>query len=281
MKKFYLGFITILLTALTMLTAAPSVYADCGPKPSVQIKVENPPEGDYYIDFFVEGYIDQYSGDDDLLAFLYSYNEDGYRARLRGSDGLGKGPEKSNSSHTYDFFYITPDEFKIIIVTEDLHTIVSPLIKPRALNTRITFDASACTAKEDNGAVTEHIITFLPVTIFLFILTCSVTLLSERLVFLCFRIKMKNNGNFRIFFLMNIATQLFLYVVLELSAYTSVSYDIVLMAAEIIILAAEACLFAFKMKDSSKLRITLCTISANLFSAVGVPLIFAVSCSLI
>ena len=40
------------------------------------------------------------------------------------------GVVKSNAEHIYDFIYMVPEEFKIIIVTENSQVIVSPLINP-------------------------------------------------------------------------------------------------------------------------------------------------------
>ncbi|MBR6791648.1 MAG: hypothetical protein IKM49_00810, partial [Ruminococcus sp.] len=50
MSKSRLAFITILLTIISIVLMAPSVCADCGPKPSVDLIIENPPEGEYYVD---------------------------------------------------------------------------------------------------------------------------------------------------------------------------------------------------------------------------------------
>lgn len=260
-----------------LMTFTPPAYADLGPKPSIELHIINPPDGIYYVDLlqdhnenselnlkYTEEKCDECGLNYDMVQTMFNYSEDGWYPRKGGI--MNSSINVSNSEHIYDFTYIVPDEFKIMIVTEDLQTIISPLVKPRAYNCVITLDAEKCTTAEAESSVSENQLNTILSTIMLFIITCSITILIERFIFFCFRINMKIKENKRFFYLMNIITQLLLYLFIEISGQLFIP-------AEILIFTIEACLFAFKIKEVGKGRIIACTVAANLISMLaGAPL---------
>lgn len=277
MKRLKLIILAAVITMLAVLISAPAVSADMGPKPSVELHITNPPEGLYYVDLlqdynensdlnliYNEEKCEKYGLNYDMVQTMFNYSEDGWYPRKGGI--MDNCINVSVSGHTYNFTYNVPDEFKIIIVTEDLQTIISPLVKPKAYNCVITLDAEKCTTTEAESSVSENQLNTILSTIIIFIITCGITIIIERFVFFCFRINMKPKVNKRLFYLTNIGTQLLLYLFIEISG-------LLFIPAEILIFIIEACLFAFKMKEVGKSRIIACTVTANLISALaGAPL---------
>lgn len=277
MKRLRLFVVTAVITMLVMLLTAPAVSADMGPKPSVELHIENPPEGQYYVDLlqdynensnlnsvYTEELCEEYGLNYDMVQTMFNYSEDGWYPRKGGI--MDKAINISDDGHTYNFSYNVPDEFKIIIVTDDLQIIVSPLIKPKAYNCDITFDVEKCMTTEAESSVSENHFDTIFSTIIVFLITCGITLLVERFVFFCFRINMKIKDNRRLFYLTNISTQLLLYLFIEISGQLFIP-------AEIMIFTIEAFLFALKIKEVGKTRIIACTVTANLISALlGAPL---------
>ena len=273
LKSKYKICIYIIISLLSLFFMPNTVSADLGPKPSVELHIENPPDGLYYVDFLVScdepHNIDDFSyelGQPDynkkMLKTLIDFYEDGYCARLRGDSGVDFGVVKSNAEHIYDFIYMVPEEFKIIIVTENSQGIVSPLINPKVYNTVITFNAASGTAEESKAVIAEDLAKSVGQTLVLFVITCSLTILTEWIVFRCFKIevrKMYNRYNSRLFRLTNVATQIFLYIMLEISGSLFIP-------AEILIFIAEACIFELKMKETGKANIMICTFIANAIS---------------
>lgn len=120
------------ILCITLLLPLCRVSADMGPKPSMELHIENPPEGVYYVDLLVEADAPHDLSDYEntkwypvMFDALVGYYEDGYRARLRGDFGVDFDIEQSNDNHINDFIYMLPDSFKIIIVTEQGECIVS------------------------------------------------------------------------------------------------------------------------------------------------------------
>ena len=107
-----------------------TAYADMGPKPSLTIIVENPPEGEYYLDLLVN-YDKAYSKlteetkaglNAEKLKILEDFSEDGwYPALAHGTSvpltGTVTG-KKNGDTMVHGFSYLgVPDTFKVIIVT--------------------------------------------------------------------------------------------------------------------------------------------------------------------
>lgn len=277
MKRLKLIILAAVITMLAVLISAPAVSADMGPKPSVELHITNPPEGLYYVDLlqdhdensdlnliYNEEKCEEYGLNYDMVQTMFNYSKDGWYPRKGGI--MDDCINVSCNDHIYNFTYNVPDEFKIIIVTEDLQTIISPLVKPRAYNCIITLDAEKCATTEKESSVSENHLDTVLHAIIAFFITCGATILIERFVFFCFRINMKIKENKRFFYLMNIITQLLLYLFIEISGQLFIP-------AEILIFTIEACLFSFKMKEVGKRRIIACTVTANLISTlVGGPL---------
>lgn len=271
MKKSRLTFITILLTIISIVLMAPAVSADCGPKPSVELHIENAPEGEYYVDLLQtydelnsldEESLEKYGLNPEMAKIILNYSEDGWYTRKGGI--MDDIINKSNENHFYKFTYNTPHTFKIILVTEDLDIIVSNEVTPRSYNSVITFDVEKCLTNEK--AVSEDISDSAVQMLRMFVITVAITLVLEAIVFCCFSIKLDKKGKWA-FIGTNIVTQLVLYISLIIS-------PILYLPAEIVIPFIEARMMKKHMTEIKKSRRIACLITSNIVSFIfGIPVL--------
>lgn len=272
MRKSRLAFITILLTIISIVLMAPSVCADCGPKPSVDLIIENPPQGEYYVDLLQtyddfnsldEENLEKYGLNPEMAKIMLNYSENGWYTRKGGI--MDDIINKSNENHFYEFTYSTPPTFKIILVTEDLDIIVSDEITPRSYNCVITFDVEKCLAEEK--AVSEDISDSVTNMLRMFAITALITLAIEAIVFCCFSIKLDKKGKGS-FILTNLATQVILYICLLIS-------PVLYLPAEIAIPFLETRMMKKHLTEIKKSRRIACLITSNVVSFIfGIPVIF-------
>lgn len=270
MKHFKLFVYTAIITILAIVLTAPSVSADCGAKPSIELHIENPPDGNYCVDlleFYNEnpGLDSVYTEEKnyDMIQTILTYSEDGWHTRQGGI--MDSRINKSNPDHTYNFTYMVPSVFKIIIVTEDLQIIVSDKVDPSAYNCVISFDVEKCLAGQN--AVTEDISGSSVEMAKMFIITFIFTVIIEAIVFLCFRMKLKEKG-IKAFLGANLVTQLLLYILLIIS-------PVLYIPAEIIIPIIELRMLGNIMDCEKKSRKIACIVTANVLSfLLGIPLFF-------
>lgn len=200
-----------------------------------------------------------------MLELLKECNVNGLTPRFGGFIGIDDTINMPNQEHHYQFTYSVPTTFRVVIVTEKLETIISPEITTIGYNCEITFDAAKCSADPESKSLTENVFPTVMRNIISFLITCSLTLLIERLVFLCYRTSLRTNKYLGTFIIINIITQLMLYVMLMLG--------LMIVYAEIAVMVTELIVFNVTMrKKLSHLRITACTITANVVSAIlGIP----------
>lgn len=276
MKKIHIILLTIIITAIAVLSFPITAYADMGPKPSIDLHVINPPEGLYYVDILTDENrgtppVSEEKYNKEMLELLKKCNVNGLTPRFGGFIGIDDAINMPNGEHHYQFTYSVPTTFRVVIVTEKLETIISPEITTIGYNCDITFDAAKCSADPESKSLTENILPTVMSNIISFFITCSLTLLIERLVFLCFKTSLRTNGYLGIFIIINIITQLMLYVMIMLG--------LEIVFAEIAVMVTELIVFNVEMrKKLSHLRITACTMTANVVSAIlGIPVFLVFS----
>lgn len=191
-----------------------SIFADMGPKPSTTIIIENPPQGQYYIDLLMEKEDYQLESmvipetcdglEKELLETMLSYeDEKGWRARYNASP-IDDGITPNNLGDTYTFRYMAvPNDFKIIIVTQDKKVHVSPVIHKHASEETMHYDFATGKVKQKS---------ILLAYIMQFMMTCLPTLCIEGLLLILMGFKLRENG--KVFLLTNIGTQLLMTIVL-------------------------------------------------------------------
>ena len=281
MKKFI---ILLAVTALSVILLTFNVFADFGPKPRMDIKIQNPPDELYYLDLLIPEdkarlefetppyEIDEY--DPEMFELLFTYRDDGWLpayasgttwAPLSGSLVGSKLPDGS-VKHRFSYYGL-PDEFKIIIVTESGGIkLIDHLFSPRLLQDSVTIDYT-------DGSFTQKPLA--AAYIFQFLSTCIPTLVIEGALLILFRFKLKEN--WLPFILVNIATQLIMtaFVGNALIQGGYVNAYLSLPLTELFIFAAEAAAFAFLLKGHSKKRRILYALASNAAS-LGISILLTI-----
>lgn len=266
MKKFkvLLMFLMILLSFNT--------FADAGPKPSLEIIVENMDNDNYWLDLLVKdeseySWLDISLEEKEKLSKLVEYRDaDGFHpALLVGTRvplfGKLKGEVLENGTYSHKFSYVgTPELFKIAILTEDGELIVSPEITRKHFQSKVIFDVSTLKGKE-----------VLPVkSMFLeFNFRLLMTLAIEFLVALLFGFSLKKY--WKILLGVNILTQVILNIgIISANLYGGLFMAIfVFVLMEIGIMIFETRVYLKKLTDKTRARRMFYGITANLLSLVA------------
>ena len=207
MKRF-LQRLSLLLAVLLLLTTA--VFADFGPKPQLVVRVEQPPQEEHYLDLLDMGDwaknlydLDERELDPALLAALRAAVPSGWHACIaQGSTrapiwGELTGEPDGSGAMLHSFrYYGVPETYRILMVTASGETFLSDVLTRRTLQSSVTVDWTAKTAKpplQSVGYLLQFAATFVP------------TILIELVVLLLFGFKLKEN--WKPFLLVNLVTQ--------------------------------------------------------------------------
>lgn len=274
---------------LCSLLAIP-VFADFGPKDSLTVYVQNPPQEPYYLDLLTQEpgknenltAQEKASLDQKMLALLYSCEEEGWFPALTGGTNIpmfGKlvGTEENGRIvHQFRYFGL-PDYYRIILVTKNGAVSVSPPYTRKTLQSSITFDyATSQAVPEENSSsrfssaeysvMTGTAPGLLSSYLLQFISTLLPTLLLEGFLLLLFGFPFREN--WKVFLLTNLLTQLFLTLTLGsvLIFHGSLSAQFSQLPCEVLILAAETLVYLKFLKGQSRARRCVYGITANLVS---------------
>jgi len=254
-----------LVAVLIIIFACPlAAYADTGPSPSLKITIKNPPPERYCFDLLikVEDISDERKDrlarktDDRMIQGLYEYTDEGWYPAINGGfyyNGIyrlfGNGEGEAYQS---DIIIRSPDEFKIIIVTESGEILVSNLITKKNFFSEVVFNAQTGRASENRGNGFAH-----------YPLTLMVTLVIEGLILLLFRFRLRDN--WKPFLLVNIGTQGLLYITVW-GATLAFGYFYPIIAyhfAELAIIAIERSIYLRTLKWRNDERAASFKISTN------------------
>ncbi len=270
--KRFLGI--VLALCLIFGTTLPA-FADMGEKPSVTLKVLNPPSKEYRVGLLVRGEPHdpeeledefEYVNGDPGYRDMFKYEGDGYCFAHHPGPGFFIMSSNDILNGTYRFTYYAPSTFKVIVVSGDScyiseHEIVSSRYACYAI-----FDCETNELYEDLEAYEEYDRTFFKRSIRFLILT----LLIEG--FLLFAFGLGQVRNIVVFLVTNVLTQVFLH-------YRNWSYrrndgsglgaSISFIGTELLIVIIETIVFAILMKekDEKRWKVVVYAIVANLVSA--------------
>lgn len=261
-----------------------TAFADMGPKPQVNIIVENPPE-DYYLDLLTQfdyrtittsepTEVIQWARqkeplkfDDTVLQQFYALESDGwypmYVQMMQTGKYVWSQPELRGQlqedgtvQHTF-FRFHGKDGFRVILVTADGESRISDVIKSSTVWTNVTYDYATGEIGKSSNAV---------VYLMQFAITCIGTLVLEGILLILFGLVSRRN--IEIFLLVNLLTQIALFFIVGVSMIQEGPFGaiLVLFPAEAAILAIETLLYRRYMNQYSKVRITVYGIIANLTS---------------
>ena len=244
------------------------VFADMGPKPQVTVRVENPPEGLYYLDLLVP-YQDDYqnlteeelaAADPELLKGLASLEEEGWYPALSGgthiplSGSLTGEPDGEEMVHA--FGYAPPDSFRIILASEE-GTVVSDVVETHVFRSTVRFDAQTGETSQRSWWLAYP---------FQYFTTLIPTLIIEGIVFLLFGFSLKRHWVF--FLILNMSTQLLMYYIIWCADKVGAPvvgffYFFYMIPLEIFITIIEAVAYARCPLGKSGKRRVLCAAAAN------------------
>ena len=267
----------VLLSVLVILSAFTiTASADMGPKPSLDITVETPPESLYYLDLLLPGAQDEHCSssldeskyDEIMFNTLKNYSSpDWHTACVQGSRGAPLwGDIKSDNNYFHYGYFGLPgvgNKYKIIMVFSDGTYVESGEFTRKIYQESITIkfskETNSITLVKEQSKILMFIKQFLP--------TLAITLIVEFLFLLIFKIPIKENLIlfFVVNFITNIGLNLFLFTTNIKSG--SLSSMIIFIPIEIAVLILEIISYAVLMKSRNKGISIAYAVTANLVSA--------------
>ena len=256
-KKLFLIFIICLI--MIPLKAK----ADIGPKPSIDIKIDNLKTKNYLIDLFVydkEGKAfsseKDYNGEGltkEQITKLYELNYDGWISEsTRWNSYLLFADCAGNKDHSHHFSYFgTPTKYKIVIINNDTDEIkISDEIVRKDFNSSITIDYKTMDtiSKKNNNAIAKSLIALI------------LTIIVEVLIAHLFK-----TGYYKIITITNLITNLCLQIFLLIMANKLLLAFII---GEVIVIVCELLIYLYRFKDLSKFKIALYTLCANIVTII-------------
>ena len=288
MKKLWRCFFICIIVVINFSIATNVVKADNGPKPTLKIIVVNPPEDEYYLDLLVDyevndGYtwLHEEEYNKEKIELFKSFRVGNWRPALLTKTRAPMNGKligtREGDKVIHEFGYTLPDKFKIAILNSDNKIRVSSEVILNTFNSTIIYDYKNNSIINENeidknGALIGTINEMLSSKGIL--LTCLLTLLIEGIILILFRFSIKNNV--KSFILINIFTQVLLYIVLILLV-NKFSYKLfapTLISMEVIILIIESVLFAKYLKEYTVKRRVIFSIFANIISFFSGYLIY-------
>ncbi len=259
-KVLNIFFTSVFLFTLVSFTA----FRDMGSKPRVDIKLENKPGCRYYMDllYYTEepAFPAEYEKFDmAIYKLLFCKREENWMPAVAEGKLIMSGQLEPDENGKHRFGYLgVPDEFKIIIVTENGQVKISDVIHRKTMEAHITLDYITM------EYTTKPMWQVYPAQ---FAVTCGITLVVELTILILFGFKLKEN--LTVFMATNIATQLLLTAVFSrtfLYNGTLACY-VFLIPVEILITFIESKIYRRKLKGHSKDRCIGYAVTANLISA--------------
>ncbi len=261
MKKALKVFFT---SVFLFITVSVTAFRDMGSKPRVDVKLDNRPNGRYYMDllYYTEEAAlpaDYEKMDIAMYKLLFCQRDENWMPAVAEGKLIMSGQLEPDENGKHRFGYLgVPEEFKIIIVTEDGQVKISDVIHRKTMEAHITLDYNTM------KYTTKPMWQVYPAQ---FAVTCGITLITELLILILFGFKLKEN--LTIFTATNIATQILLTAVFSyvfLYNGTLACY-VFLIPVEILITFIESKVYMKKLKGHSKGRRIGYAVTANLISA--------------
>jgi hypothetical protein len=267
------------------------VFADSGPKPTLEIVVENLNDSNYYLDLLGKegeyGYFDATHGNEEYDNMhdqpIYKYDTDGWKAihmRTWVLNGKLTGEpfetDKSGNviSMKHSFGYVgVPKEFKIIIQRSDGSLQISDIIHNNHFNSIVHYDMKQNKVLSVRGNILKKDIEFDSKFSRDYFVRVMLTLLIEILIAVPFFYK--HLRRILIIAAINFLTQTLLtagmtidYPIIHLFPFNT-GYYAVLVIGEILVFIAEYLLYLKLFGKSEKRKIAEYTVIANLASFIA------------
>lgn len=262
--------ILLLVTVLFTGIMTGIARADRGPKPNITLYVKNYPQGEYYVallkanseyaagkaTYHMDGPID----DKSVAEYLKNFSAGGYEywdVNCRYKKGSGSG--------SYDFHYMAPAHFRVIIIELDGTVTVSESHTREYFNSECTLDfaTGAITEKGNNARRDTGLYGG-------FFRNIILTIIIELIVMLVFRYPFSVHNVAEVVFL-NLVTNVYLQI--ELMACATNDYFKTLFIGEVIIFVVEGLIYGNDLRDKKDKthfwKGVLYALAANLLSALS------------
>ena len=269
MKKLKIIFSLILFTIFfSLISPVKVVNADMGPKPASYITIKGI-EGDYVACFAAQN---AFGPNIDYEMWLEYQDESWtqeYNPIMEYKDEEGfKWIERYYTCHDeskISFTYYCPDIYKIVIYQNDELYMATEALEMYAYATYYEIDFSTGTINTPKDIKVTNTYDYLGESLGL-LFRIVATLAIEIGVFYLFRLYTKRNLN--VVLIINLITQIFLNVAVNVMNYTSgiISAILLLFVLELIILIIEFIVYQILLKDKNRFLIILYPIIANLLS---------------
>ena len=278
----YIKIITFNLLFILLLISKP-ISADMGPKPSIDININNPYNYNLEIDllFYSENAdfdIDKPITDRKINDILKEKNFDNYISAYLYYNIPFELTKKSN--YNYHIGYLFPKEFKLAIYDLDNNILyISNLIERKRFEAKmdvdinyISNDTNELFINYDNAYIKEVNNYF--ISILKFLSRIIITIIVE--LFILFLFKFKDKFSFKVVLLNNLFTQIILNIILYINYYNYglMSYDIFLIIGEIIVLIFESLINSYFIKEKKKYYTIIYTSIANIVTFLLTFLIY-------
>ena len=151
--------ISLFTFALVFGLSSTSVRADMGPKPSITLTVINEGDsGNYYVALLEkrDGVLDEESklkldkevNEENVEEYLDAFRYDGWCFH---KTSVGGYLFEKNKDGIYDFIYMVPNPFRVVLIDKDGNVHVSDVITKKEYNAECTYDVSSGEVTEQYG----------------------------------------------------------------------------------------------------------------------------------
>ncbi|MBR5370256.1 MAG: hypothetical protein IK137_03015 [Bacilli bacterium] len=268
MKKIIIAIILLISIIIPV-----NVYADTGPKPSIEVNIKNLKTKNYLVDLFVydkDG--KNYKSDEDYnggglteeqITKLHELNFDGWiSSSTRWSRYIMFADCAGNEEFKNNFGYFgTPTRYKIVIVNNDTGEIkISEEIVRKEFNSVVTIDYNDMKVAEVNNNILKTFIIAAIVLVLTIVIELGIALLFKTSNYITIAI-----------------TNLISNVVLQsLLLIFSSNYLLVFIIGEVLVIGAELLVYLLRLKKLSKAKTIIYTLVANLATILVTFLLYMI-----
>ena len=253
--------IVFILLLISIIAIPTNVFADEGPKPSIDVTIKNLNTKNYILDLFVydkenaekdEG--PSVFGDpgltEDEIQQLYKLNYDGWVSASTRAGRIIFSDCKGNADYHNSFGYFgTPEVYKIVIINKDTGEVkISKKIVRKEFNSEVTVDYNDMKVVETSVNIVK---TFLVVALALIF-----TITIELIIALIFK-----TNNYMTIAITNLISNVLLQILLLV--FTS-NYLLVFIIGEVLVFASELLVYLLRFKNISKSKTVAYTLVANI-----------------
>lgn len=267
MQKLKILFSLILFTIFFSFISTPTVvHADMGPKPASYITIKGI-EGDYVACFAAKNASGPNMDYERWLEYPYYPKEYNKIMEYKDDEGFKWITQYyfCHDESEIKFTYYCPDIYKIVIYQNDELYMATEALEMYAYATYYEIDFSTGTINTPKDIKVTNTYDYKGETISL-LFRIVATLVIEIGVFYLFGLYTKRNLN--VVFIVNLITQIFLNVAVNVMNYNSgiISAILLLFTLEFIILIIESIAYRILLKDKNRFLIFIYPIIANLLS---------------